>query len=151
MALGGPAVIVDIDGVISDASGRQHYLNNARGVRDWEGFFGAVADDPALADAARLLELLDRDLAVVLLSARPAWLLDVTVQWLGRQRMRWDLLVLRNDEEFTDAASFKQEALCDLQAVGYDVMLAFDDDRTIVEMYRAAGVPCIYIHSGYYG
>ena len=29
----GPAVVVDIDGVLSEASGRQHYLESPR--RDW--------------------------------------------------------------------------------------------------------------------
>ena len=37
----GPAVIFDIDGVLSDAAGRQHFLE--RGKRDWTSFFEAVA------------------------------------------------------------------------------------------------------------
>lgn len=147
----GPAVLVDIDGVLSDASGRQHFLNNPDGVRDWRGFFEAVIDDPALPGVDRLLDLLDPALTVVLLSGRPAWLLDLTVEWLWRHGLRWDLLVLRDDDDLSDAAGYKQEALGDLQAAGYDVQLAFDDDRRIVDMYRAAGVPCIYVHSGYYG
>ena len=28
--------------------------------------------------------------------------------------------------------------------------LAFEDDRRNLEMFRAEGVPCVYIHSGYY-
>jgi hypothetical protein len=33
---------------------------------------------------------------------------------------------------------------------GFDLRLAFEDDRRNLEMFRAEGVPCIYIHSGYY-
>jgi hypothetical protein len=35
----GPAVVFDIDGVLSDAANRQHYLEE--GNRDWEAFFDA--------------------------------------------------------------------------------------------------------------
>lgn len=149
--VGGSAVIVDIDGVLSDASGRQHFLNNAEGIRDWSGFFGAVGGDPALPGIDHLLGLLDADVTIVLLSGRPAWVIDITVDWLERHRVRWDLLVLRDDNDLADAAGYKRVVLGELQAAGYDVRLAFDDDRRIVEMYRGAGIPCVYVHSGYYG
>ena len=37
-----------------------------------------------------------------------------------------------------------------LRAAGLDLEIAFEDDRRNVAMFRAAGVPCVYIHSGYY-
>jgi len=66
---GGPAVIFDIDGVLSDAAGRQHFIE--QGNRDWSAFFEACGDDPVIEEIARLLELLDSSLAVVLLTGRP--------------------------------------------------------------------------------
>ena len=35
-------------------------------------------------------------------------------------------------------------------ATGFDLRLAFEDDRRNVEMFHGEGIPCIYIHSGYY-
>ncbi|NJO55968.1 MAG: hypothetical protein HC834_05945 [Rhodospirillales bacterium] len=32
----------------------------------------------------------------------------------------------------------------------FDLRLAFEDDPRNVSMFHAQGVPCIYIHSGYY-
>ncbi len=49
-----------MDGVLSDASRRQHYLD--RPFRDWEAFFQACGDDDLIAEVARLLEVLDPDL-----------------------------------------------------------------------------------------
>ena len=49
----GPAVIFDIDGVLSDAAGRQHFLEWGR--RDWDAFFDACGDDPLVGEVARLL------------------------------------------------------------------------------------------------
>jgi hypothetical protein len=31
-----------------------------------------------------------------------------------------------------------------------ELCLAFEDDPRNVEMFRRSGVPCVYIHSGYY-
>ena len=62
-------MVFDIDGVLSDAAGRQHYLE--RGRRDWDSFFDACGDDPLIDEVARLIELLEEDLTIVLLTGRP--------------------------------------------------------------------------------
>ena len=53
----GPAVVFDMDGVLSDAAGRQHFLE--RPYRDWEAFFQACGDDQVIDEVARLLAVLD--------------------------------------------------------------------------------------------
>ena len=40
--------------------------------------------------------------------------------------------------------------LSNLATPGLDLRIAFEDDRRNVAMFRDAGVPCVYIHSGYY-
>ncbi len=44
----GRAVLIDIDGVLSDAVTRQHYIEAPR--RDWRGFFEACGDDPVIEE-----------------------------------------------------------------------------------------------------
>jgi hypothetical protein len=145
---GGPAVIFDIDGVLSDAAGRQHFLE--RGRRDWASFFEACGDDPVIEEIARLLELLDPSLAVILLTGRPHGVRPQTLAWLKRYGLRWDLLVMRSRGDYTQVTEFKQSVVDDLRAHGFDLRLAFEDDPSNHAMYVAAGVPCVYIHSGYY-
>ncbi|MGE0141241.1 MAG: hypothetical protein AB7R77_25860 [Ilumatobacteraceae bacterium] len=146
----GRCVLVDIDGVLSDASQRQHYLNNAEGTRDWKGFFGAVGDDLPLPAVPALLGILDPTLTVVLLSARPSWVFATTVDWLHRHGMRWDLLILRGDDDVVHAAEFKRGVLFELREAGWEVVLAIDDDERIIDMYRDEQQAALYIHSGYY-
>jgi hypothetical protein len=146
----GRCVLIDIDGVLADATHRQHFLNNAEGRRDWEGFFGAVGEDPPLLAVPALLQLIDTDTAVVLLSARPSWVFAITVEWLHRHQLRWDLVILRGDDDNTHAASFKRAVLAELRAEGWLVALAVDDDERIIEMYENEGQPALYVHSGYY-
>jgi HAD superfamily, subfamily IIIB (Acid phosphatase) len=139
-------VIFDIDGVLADAAGRQHYLDWG----DWKSFFDAVGDDPIIEEIERLLELLDRTLTVILVTGRPRRVQSPTIAWLERYAIRWDLLIMRERGDYSDVDHFKRETLHQLFAVGYDVRLALDDDPKNHAMYVSEGVPCIYIHSGYY-
>ena len=141
-------MVFDIDGVLSDAAGRQHFLEQGR--RDWSSFFEACGDDPVVEEIARLLELLDPTLAVVLLTGRPQGVRPQTLAWLERYHLRWDLLVMRPQGNFGPVAGFKRAVVEDLQAHGFDIRLAFEDDPSNHAMYVAAGIPCVYIHSGYY-
>jgi hypothetical protein len=145
----GPAVVVDLDGTLSDASGRQHHLD-AR-PKDWDGFFDAVEGDPVIAHVARLVECLDESLLVVLLTARPVRVREKTVRWLTVGDLRWDLLVMREDRDFRASPDAKRDAVHALRTVGFDLRLAVDDDPRNAAMFEAEGIPCLYVHSGYYG
>ena len=144
----GPAVVFDIDGVLSDAATRQHFIDGTS--RDWRAFFDACGEDPLIEDVGRLIELLDPKLAVVLLTGRPVRVQPQTLGWLDRYELRWDLLVMRDRGDYSVAREFKRDAVGELRDQGFDLRLAFEDDRRNVDMFHDEGVPCIYIHSGYY-
>ena len=143
----GPAVVFDMDGVLSDASTRQHYLEYPR--RDWEAFFHACGDDELIAEVARLLDVLDGGHHVVLLTARPLRVRPQTLAWLERYGLRWDLLIMREHSDWMASALFKERSVDELREYGFDLRLAFEDDRRNVSMFHRQGVPCVYIHSGY--
>lgn len=142
------AVVFDLDGVLSDASRRQHFIEYPR--RDWEAFFHACGDDELIDEVARLLEVLDPSLSVVLLTARPIRVLPQTLAWLDRYGLRWDLLIMRDFGDYLAARSFKQRTVSELRSRDFELRLAFEDDPRNVAMFRAEGVQCVYIHSGYY-
>jgi phosphoglycolate phosphatase-like HAD superfamily hydrolase len=144
----GACVVVDIDGVLSDAASRQHYIEYPR--RDWRAFFDACGEDPVIEEIKILLDLLDPALRVLLLTGRPARVHPLTEAWLERYGIRWDALLMREGGDYSQAREFKEEAIADLRRRGFDLRLAIEDDRRNVEMFRAAGLPCVYIHSGYY-
>ena len=144
----GRSVVVDIDGVLSDAASRQHYIEHPR--RDWRAFFDACGEDQVIEEIKILLDLLDPALRVLLLTGRPARVHPLTEAWLDRYGIRWDALLMRAGGDYAQAREFKEEAIAELRRRGFDLRLAIEDDRRNVEMFRAAGLPCIYIHSGYY-
>jgi len=99
---------------------------------------------------ARLLEVLDADLRVVLLTARPMRVQRQTLGWLERYKLRWDVLIMREFGDYQASRVFKQRTVGELRSYGFDLRLAFEDDRRNVDMFHREGVPCVYIHSGYY-
>jgi hypothetical protein len=141
-------VVFDIDGVLSDAAGRQHYLE--RGRRDWNAFFDACGEDPLITEVGRVLELLDPSLAIVLLTGRPISVQPITCAWLARYELRWDLLIMRDYGDYEAATHFKRRTVGELRDHGFDLRLAFEDDRRNVAMFHREGIPCVYIHSGYF-
>ena len=141
----------DIDGVLAEAGHRQHLLRPEGSRRkDWKRFFAAAGDDALIEEVARLTELLDPTLCHVLLTARPTTIQDITVDWLVRHDLAWDLLVMRPEGDFRSSPDAKRMAVHELRTAGFDLRLAFDDDRRNVDMFHDEGIPCIYIHSGYY-
>ena len=144
----GPTIVFDMDGVLSDAAGRQHYIEYP--FPDWEAFFWACGEDDLIAEVARLLDVISDEHRVVLLTARPIRVQTQTLAWLERYDLRWDLLIMREFGDYMASRVFKERSVAELRSYGFDLRLAFEDDPRNVHMFHAQGVPCIYIHSGYY-
>lgn len=137
--------------MLANADHRQHLLEPKPGQRkSWKRFFERAGDDALIAEVARLTTLLNPVLHRVLLTARPTTIKDITVEWLARHDLTWDVLVMRPAGVFTPSPVAKREAVGELRAYGFELLLAFDDDRRNVDMFHDEGIPCIYLHSGYY-
>lgn len=145
---GGRAVVFDMDGVLCNADERQHFITTPN--KDWKGFFDACGDDALITETSRLLGLIALDVAVILLTGRPFAVQQTTLDWLERQQLRWDLLIMRDRGDYGASLAFKQQATRKLRALGFDLQLAFEDDSRNQQMFNDEGVPCMYIHSGYY-
>ena len=69
---------------------------------------------------------------------------------MRRYGIRWDLLIMRPWGDYELARDFKQSTVWELRSAGFQPALAFEDDRRNVAMFRSEGIPCLYVHSGYY-
>lgn len=144
----GRAVIFDIDGVLADATHRQHLVTGGR--KNWTRFFDECDKDALIQPVAQMARMLDSSLRVILMTARPASVADLTLEWLGRHDVRWDLLIMRDYGDYQLARDFKDYALHEVRAYGFDVELAVEDDERNVAMFERRGVPCLYHYSGYH-
>ena len=94
-----------------------------------------------MAEVATLLGLLDPALQVVLLTARPGRVQPQTVAWLARYGLRWDLLIMRDWGDYSAAREFKQYSVYELRQFGFDLRLAFEDDRRNLAMFHRGAFP----------
>lgn len=145
----GPCVLVDVDGVLADGWHRQHFLQDGR--KDWKNFFANAFGDTPIDGSRALTHQFDPDTVVVLLTARPHTLHEVTVEWANEHGFRWDLLIMRaRSDGNLSSPHFKQRSVAELRDRGFTPQLAIDDDQRNIDMFRSEGVPALYLHSGYY-
>ena len=150
--IGGPTVVLDLDGVISDAAHRQRYLAaEASKDKDWTGFFHACVDDSVIAHGRALAASVSPAVCLVILTARIDDIRDVTIGWLTTNNIRHDWLILRGPRQGAPSTTWKAGQLELLRAAGAEIQLCADDDQRNVEMMRGLGIPTLYIPSGYYG
>lgn len=144
----GFVLVVDIDGVIADASAHQHFLNGAD--QKWEEFFEAALDSKVFREGRELVKSLAVSTPIFLMTARPSYLLEKTVFWLNQNKISWDALLMREEKDDRSSPEVKLDLLSDLIESGYKPKLALDDDPRNLLMFWEQKVPSIYVHSGYY-
>ena len=144
----GFVLVVDIDGVIADASAHQHFLNGEN--QKWEEFFEATLDSQVFREGRELVKSLAVSTPIFLMTARPSYLLEKTVFWLNQNKISWDALLMREEKDDRSSPEVKLDLLSDLIESGYKPKLALDDDPRNLLMFWEQKVPSIYVHSGYY-
>lgn len=147
----GPVVLLDLDGVVADAAHRQTFLH--REQPDWAGFYAGVAADGVIAAGRALAASVSAKLPVLILTGRIDEVADATQEWLDGNGIRWDMLICRpahEDDDSRHAVDYKRDEIVLLREFGFDPQLAADDNRKIVAMYEEAGIPTLYVPSGYY-
>jgi len=144
----GSVLIVDIDGVIADATAHQHYLNGTS--QDWENFFEAALNSRVFREGRELVKSLDAAKPIFLMTARPSYLLEKTIHWLNQNEIFWDALLMREENDDRSSPEVKLDLLRDLIECGYKPTLALDDDPRNLLMFWEQKIPSIYVHSGYY-
>ena len=144
----GSVFIVDIDGVIADASAHQHFLNGEN--QKWEEFFEATLDSQVFREGRELVKSLAVSTPIFLMTARPSYLLEKTVFWLKQNKISWDALLMREEKDDRSSPEVKLDLLGDLIESGYKPKFALDDDPRNLLMFWKQKVPSIYVHSGYY-
>jgi phosphoglycolate phosphatase-like HAD superfamily hydrolase len=147
-------VIFDLDGTLSDATAREHFLK--QDPPDWQSFFFACGSDRPVEPMIALLKALDFDNAarpesqrhfISIWTGRPERLRDVTVRWLKRHGIRLTMLHelrMRDDDDYTAGYELKRRWLHEQRDMPD---LVFEDNPDDVAMWREEGIYCLHIHA----
>lgn len=97
-----PTAVIDIDGVVADVRHRLRFVESR--PKDWEAFFAAATDDPALAEGVtRVIELaVEHD--VVFVTGRPERCRRQTETWLTNAGIGGWPVIMRRDGDRRPAA-----------------------------------------------
>jgi len=81
-----------------------------------------------------------RDVTVIILTSRNKEWKQETENWLGRNQIRYDKLVMRSKGDRRSAPEFKEEKLKKISQK-YNIVQVFDDHPGVVGVAEELGIP----------
>jgi uncharacterized HAD superfamily protein len=141
-----PAIIVDIDGTLSDAAHRQHLVRG--GLKNWDKFYDLCYLDPLQNHVALIIRALAFQFRILLVSGRVERTRTMTIEWLVKHKIPYDELFMRPDGNYIEDQVLKEQILDRDILPRFDVAFALDDRDRVVKMWRSRGIPCLQCAEG---
>ena len=152
-------VIFDLDGTIANDTHRAHYLTEGS-KKDWDAYYDACdGDTPHTHILIVLKALAEHGEKVEIWTGRSERVREKTIAWLNERGLDveppffqtpYDVAALRMrpENDLRPDTVLKHEWLEQARERGEAPDLAFDDRDRVVEMWRAAGIPCCQVAEG---
>lgn len=145
--MGMKSVIFDMDGTLSNSSGRAHLVEGPK--KDWNEFFRRSGEDSPYEHIVELLQMLGLRYRILIVTGRSENWRSLTVGWMREQGIRWDALFMRAEGDHRPDFEVKEEILDrHILARGERPVMAFDDRDSVVAMWRRRGIPCLQVAEG---
>lgn len=147
----GDAAIFDCDGTLVNVQSIRHHVilghPDNRGYKDFEAFHEAsVWCPPILTTVQAVEEAYMAGLGVLVLTARAERWRGHTHGWYeSHVPVPYDALLMRPDGDFRADHLVKADMLTRLRADGWNPVAAWDDNPSIVELWRSHGIPCTVV------
>jgi len=139
------AVIVDLDGTLCDHRHRLHHICNKEGFRlahpNWSAYNEALINDSVNEQVRVIAGLLkDAGRGIILLTGRMNEYWGITLDWLILYEIRFDMLIMREDDDFRQDYLFKKDVYEQTIQDIYNVELVLEDKESCVNMWKDAGL-----------
>lgn len=139
--------IFDIDGTLSDSSGRKHYVEKK--PKNWDAWNAEMGNDSSHRDIVEFTHFAKlRGINVVICTGRGEEYRDVTERWLIKQGVYYQQLYMRSANDRRNDDIVKEEMLDKIYEDGYNPILVFDDRNRVVDMWRRNGIRCFQVAAG---
>jgi len=141
-------IIFDIDGTLADNTHRQSLVTGKD--RNWDQFFKRMGDDQPILHIVELCQDLYslNKYDIIILSGRPERYRALTEQWLAWNKLPPVPLFMRQDGDTRPDDEVKEEILQRLLSKGNKISFVIDDRKSVVEMWRRNGIPCLQCAEG---
>lgn len=146
------AIIVDIDGTISNYGHRKHYLESMQQDRhddkrpEYDVFNRAAVHDEPIREIISIVHWAQHvDTKIILMTGRSDKYRDITTEWLTLHQVRYDHLFMRKQGDYSSDAAAKRELYMSHIAGKYNVLFVLEDRDKVVDMWRALGLRCLQV------
>lgn len=138
-------VIFDLDGTLCDIKHRRVFVEN--GNKDWDSFYKHCVNDLPKPQIIKIFNLLQSDgNTMVIFSGRSDVVRKETYQWLRKHSIKPDILIMREDGDYTPDDELKRKWLNIINKS--DIVCVFDDRNRVVNMWREEGLTCLQVANG---
>lgn len=135
-----PAVIFDMDGTLCDVTSIRHHVLDRR-RRNYKAFHYLSLFCPPFEWVRDLSQKYHDDgVTVLVVTARQAEWRALTESWLLQHDVPYQSVHMRKQHDIRKDKIVKGEIL-DHLLVTYDIKHAFDDNPSIIELWRERGIP----------
>lgn len=131
------AYIFDIDGTLAHMDGKRSPYD-----------YSKVGGDRVDARVRDMLLTLEPTYKIILVSGRKDDCRGETEAWLANNFIAYDELFMREADDSRPDTIVKYEILMEKIAPEYNVLGAFDDRNSVVQMWRNVGVKCYHVEEG---
>lgn len=144
-----PAIVLAIDGTVSDNSNRLHYLKGE--FPDWVRYHAEFLKDKPIQAAVTLIDALiwyrhmkAHDLEVVFNTDRPSYMRNLTEEWLQEHVGIHNCKIFVRNHTSAKMSPLETKKY-NLERIKreFNVLMAFDNDPEAADMYAANGVICL--------
>lgn len=141
-----PAIIVDVDGTLADVSGIRHYVLNDPRRKNFDAFHTAASYVHPHHQVAELTTALAGvGFAIVILTSRKERWRHRTRVWLTKWGIPFDALGMRADSDDRRDDDVKRDLYGAMRHLGYDPVLAIDDNPIVVQLWRTLNIPTVIV------
>lgn len=140
-------VILDIDHTISDAAWRDSLLGQ------WDEYHTRSADDKPATDVIELVRMLHAGGCTILaVTARPEKWRSLTYRWLEQHGVMFDRLIMRPDDDYSDAPTVKLAMVETILGPDYPsrVICVLDDREDVIAAFIGKGVTSLKVYGRNY-
>ena len=136
------AIIVDLDGTLANCDHRVHHLQGS--TKDWGQFYAGLADDELNSWCKELMEAMhDKGCKILIVTGRDVRYKEETKTWLEKHNIFYHYLYMRDEDDRRSDSLIKKEIYKEEIEEKYHVVFVVDDRKSVVEMWRDIGLPCL--------
>jgi len=141
-------VLVDLDSTLADTRHRSHLTPHNLPGTTWDTYSMRCADDAPIAGPISTVRALAPTHRIRIVSGRSVRAMKLTIDWLGKHNVPWDLMRLRRSEDSEDPIEYKRSVLAEIPPTEL-VVLGIDDWPPVIEMWAEHGIPGLCVNPMY--